>query len=273
MFFLFTGPPTILVKPQSQQVKAGGIASFYCTAEGAPPPQIHWRKNGKKISHVAMKKDENFIEIKKMHRSFFRSILSILSFYARSNSHSIFLGPRNWIREDIYTPLLLDSATAQFSILYRPLPPPIIFARPFVTGVFLFTAQTSASIFRLMSTESQSRYVVHQYENGALLRIEPVKPSRDNTNYECLAENGVGDAVSAEATLTGYENLSESNVAFDNSCLVLSSRREDDNDRKGFQGEHENGKDEKRWEKRKLLFASPSSIQGVQVQVLNGPTF
>lgn len=28
------------------------------------------------------------------------------------------------------SPLLLDSATAQFSILYRPLPPPIIFARP-----------------------------------------------------------------------------------------------------------------------------------------------
>ncbi|XP_072749462.1 tyrosine-protein phosphatase Lar isoform X5 [Anoplolepis gracilipes] len=98
-----TSPPTILVKPQSQQVKAGGIASFYCTAEGAPPPQIHWRKNGKRIS------------------------------------------------------------------------------------------------------QSQSRYVVHQYENGALLRIEPVKPARDNTVYECLAENGVGDAVSAEATLTGYE--------------------------------------------------------------------
>lgn len=54
MFFLFTGPPTILVKPQSQQVKAGGIASFYCTAEGAPPPQIHWRKNGKKISRKSM---------------------------------------------------------------------------------------------------------------------------------------------------------------------------------------------------------------------------
>ncbi|XP_011638691.1 tyrosine-protein phosphatase Lar isoform X12 [Pogonomyrmex barbatus] len=98
-----TSPPTILVKPQSQQVKAGGIASFYCTAEGAPPPQIHWRKNGKRIS------------------------------------------------------------------------------------------------------QSQSRYAVHPYENGALLRIEPVKPARDNTNYECLAENGVGDAVSAEATLTGYE--------------------------------------------------------------------
>ncbi|XP_020288959.1 tyrosine-protein phosphatase Lar isoform X8 [Pseudomyrmex gracilis] len=98
-----TSPPTILVKPQSQNVKAGGIASFYCTAEGQPPPQIHWRKNGKRIS------------------------------------------------------------------------------------------------------QSQSRYAVHQYENGALLRIEPVKPARDNTMYECLAENGVGDAVSAEAQLNGYE--------------------------------------------------------------------
>ncbi|KZC05677.1 Receptor-type tyrosine-protein phosphatase delta, partial [Dufourea novaeangliae] len=97
------GPPTILVRPQSQQVKAGGIASFYCTAEGAPPPQIHWRKNGKKVS------------------------------------------------------------------------------------------------------QSQSRYLVQNYENGALLRIEPVKPGRDNTQYECLAENGVGDAVSAEAQLKVYE--------------------------------------------------------------------
>lgn len=97
------GPPTILVRPQSQQVKAGGIASFYCTAEGAPPPQIHWRKNGKRVS------------------------------------------------------------------------------------------------------QSQSRYLVHNYENGALLRIEPVRPVRDNTMYECLAENGVGDAVSAEAQLRVYE--------------------------------------------------------------------
>ncbi|XP_015173421.1 PREDICTED: tyrosine-protein phosphatase Lar isoform X8 [Polistes dominula] len=98
-----TNPPMILVKPQSQQVKAGGIASFYCTAQGAPPPQIHWRKNGKRIS------------------------------------------------------------------------------------------------------QSQSRYLVHTYEHGALLRIEPVRAGRDSVTYECVAENGVGDAVSAEAQLTVYE--------------------------------------------------------------------
>ncbi|XP_076649088.1 tyrosine-protein phosphatase Lar isoform X4 [Halictus rubicundus] len=99
-----TGPPTIVVRPQSLQVKAGGTASFYCTAKGTPTPQIHWRKNGKKVS------------------------------------------------------------------------------------------------------QSQNRYEVRTYENGvALLRIEPVKANRDNTHYECLAENGVGDAVSAEAQLTVYE--------------------------------------------------------------------
>ncbi|KAF7391554.1 hypothetical protein HZH68_011097 [Vespula germanica] len=53
--------------------------------------------------------------------------------------------------------------------------------------------------------ESQSRYLVHTYEHGALLRIEPVKTARDSTTYECVAENGVGDAVSAEAQLTVYE--------------------------------------------------------------------
>lgn len=38
-----------------------------------------------------------------------------------------------------------------------------------------------------------------------LLRIEPVRVDRDRATYECVAENGVGDAVSAEAVLTVYE--------------------------------------------------------------------
>lgn len=50
IIFFITGPPEILMRPQSQHVKAGGIASFYCRAHGAPTPQIHWRKNGKKVS-------------------------------------------------------------------------------------------------------------------------------------------------------------------------------------------------------------------------------
>lgn len=39
----------------------------------------------------------------------------------------------------------------------------------------------------------------------SILRIEPVRAGRDDAPYECVAENGVGDAVSAEASLTVYE--------------------------------------------------------------------
>ncbi|XP_024937646.1 tyrosine-protein phosphatase Lar isoform X10 [Cephus cinctus] len=97
-----TNPPRIVVRPQSQQVKNGGVASFYCSAQGSPTPQIHWRKNGRKVS------------------------------------------------------------------------------------------------------PSQTRYLMQTYSDGALLRIEPVRIGRDDTVYECLAENGVGDAVSAQAQLTVY---------------------------------------------------------------------
>lgn len=39
----------------------------------------------------------------------------------------------------------------------------------------------------------------------SILRIEPVRAGRDDAPYECVAENGVGDAVAADATLTIYE--------------------------------------------------------------------
>lgn len=38
-----------------------------------------------------------------------------------------------------------------------------------------------------------------------MLRIEPVRSGRDDAPYECVAENGVADAVAAEATLTVYD--------------------------------------------------------------------
>lgn len=53
---------------------------------------------------------------------------------------------------------------------------------------------------------TQSRYTVLEQLGGvSILRIEPVRAGRDDAPYECVAENGVGDAVSADATLTVYE--------------------------------------------------------------------
>ncbi|KAL0270993.1 UNVERIFIED_CONTAM: hypothetical protein PYX00_008242 [Menopon gallinae] len=53
---------------------------------------------------------------------------------------------------------------------------------------------------------TQSRYLVQNFpEGGTLLRIEPVRISRDSVVYECAAENGVGDAITAEASLKVYK--------------------------------------------------------------------
>lgn len=54
---------------------------------------------------------------------------------------------------------------------------------------------------------TQSRYSVTEHNGLSILRIEPVRAGRDDAPYECVAENGVGDAVSAEATLTIYEGM------------------------------------------------------------------
>ncbi|XP_067118377.1 tyrosine-protein phosphatase Lar-like isoform X6 [Centruroides vittatus] len=45
------------------------------------------------------------------------------------------------------------------------------------------------------------RYTVQEMPNGSVLRIEPVRYNRDEANYECVAENGVGEPVRAMATL------------------------------------------------------------------------
>lgn len=58
----------------------------------------------------------------------------------------------------------------------------------------------------------QTRYQVSPMDtaagpdaHGAVLRIEPVRAPKDDATYECVAENGVGDAVTAVATLTVFE--------------------------------------------------------------------
>ncbi|KAH7936171.1 hypothetical protein HPB52_019442 [Rhipicephalus sanguineus] len=44
-----TNPPRIVVFPRDQTVVTGQVAVFVCTAIGNPPPQIEWRRNGKRI--------------------------------------------------------------------------------------------------------------------------------------------------------------------------------------------------------------------------------
>lgn len=52
---------------------------------------------------------------------------------------------------------------------------------------------------------TQTRYSVTETGGLSILRIEPVRSGRDDAPYECVAENGVADAVAAEASLTVYD--------------------------------------------------------------------
>lgn len=90
--------PRILTSPKSQVVVNERVASFICTAEGSPKPQIEWRKNGKRLVTL--------------------------------------------------------------------------------------------------------RYTVIDLPDGSILRVEPVRPGRDNATYECIAENGIGEPVRGQAELT-----------------------------------------------------------------------
>ena len=49
------------------------------------------------------------------------------------------------------------------------------------------------------------RYHVIDFAGGSLLRIEPVRRKPDLSEIECRAENGAGDPVYAQATLTVYD--------------------------------------------------------------------
>jgi hypothetical protein len=50
-------------------------------------------------------------------------------------------------------------------------------------------------------SEAQKRYLITEFQGGSLLRIKPARKERKEINLECVAENGVGDAVFAKARL------------------------------------------------------------------------
>ncbi|KAL9924781.1 tyrosine-protein phosphatase Lar isoform 5-T7 [Glossina fuscipes fuscipes] len=122
----------------------------------------------------------------------------------------------------IWTPVFIDAVHANFSdfpyIQYLTHPPEII-KKPQNQGVrvggvasFYCAARGDpppSIVWRKNGKKvsgTQSRYTVLEQTGGvSILRIEPVRAGRDDAPYECVAENGVGDAVSADATLTVYE--------------------------------------------------------------------
>ena len=62
-------------------------------------------------------------------------------------------------------------------------------------------------------SSNHQRYTVVAVQQGGVgvLRIEPAKPRRDDSVFECVAENGVGEPASATARLEAYPELQGEN--------------------------------------------------------------
>lgn len=56
----------------------------------------------------------------------------------------------------------------------------------------------------LQVSPQSPRYLVIPQPSMSVLRIDSAKAGKDDAKYECVAENGVGDAVVASATLSIY---------------------------------------------------------------------
>ena len=52
--------------------------------------------------------------------------------------------------------------------------------------------------------ESHRRYDVEEMPYGSVLRVDPVRAVRDDSEFECVADNGIGEPATASARLIVY---------------------------------------------------------------------
>ncbi len=60
-------------------------------------------------------------------------------------------------------------------------------------------------------TEGQSRLQIYDFPGGSVLRVEPARRNKrgEKVEFECVAENALGDPVTAKATLDVLEGKIE----------------------------------------------------------------
>jgi hypothetical protein len=71
-----------------------------------------------------------------------------------------------------------------------------------VVAVVLFVFRLALVVVQV--SPQSPRYLVIPQPSMSVLRIDSAKAGKDDAKYECVAENGVGDAVVASATLSIY---------------------------------------------------------------------
>ena len=53
-------------------------------------------------------------------------------------------------------------------------------------------------------SSNRNRFLVVDMPHGSVLRIEPVRANRDNSDFQCVADNGIGEPATASANLEVY---------------------------------------------------------------------
>ena len=101
-FFIFPESPRITHAPAGQKVVDSGVVSLFCKASGNPPPDIYWKRNGKRFG------------------------------------------------------------------------------------------------------SNRNRFLIVDMPHGSVLRIEPVRANKDNSDFQCVADNGIGEPATANANLEVY---------------------------------------------------------------------
>ena len=69
------------------------------------------------------------------------------------------------------------------------------------------------------------RYMVTELNGGSLLRIEPVRKKQEDTEFECVAENGVGDPVSVKAHLHVYDGKDTNMKSYQRKLVIRFFRQ------------------------------------------------
>jgi netrin-G3 ligand len=51
---------------------------------------------------------------------------------------------------------------------------------------------------------NRNRFLIVDMPHGSVLRIEPVRANRDSSDFQCVADNGIGEPATADANLEVY---------------------------------------------------------------------
>ncbi|XP_063076289.1 roundabout homolog 2-like isoform X2 [Engraulis encrasicolus] len=199
---ILTDNPRFIQIPKDQIVVSGETVSFLCQATGEPRPQVEWRKNGKKINSPR-------IEVIEFDEGA-GAVLRIQPVRATRDEANYECVARNTEGEASVT-IKLTILTDNPRFIQIP-KDQIVVSGETVSFLCQATGEPRPQVeWRKNGKKINSpRIEVIEFDEGAgaVLRIQPVRATRDEANYECVARNTEGEAsVTIKLTILTEDKL------------------------------------------------------------------